>query len=168
MAKIIQLKIRHDGLSRLVPLDVIRNILSGKFGPEPERAKSDTEIIAEFRRILDENVGEIHDKRWLEAIANWMPDKAAFTIVAPWLKLADRIGNLDETREGPFTLSDANVESIWKRLNDPNFNSAIIRLSPALASFILEFEKVIGRRFSDQVDDEKELQEGGESEKKDD
>jgi hypothetical protein len=85
----------------------------------------------------------IHDKVWLTHIVDWAPQEGIpMTKMMPWLKMAERVNGLDDTREGNFTLSDAQAKLIYKRLTSDEF--IVMGLNPAFAEFMLEFFEVYG------------------------
>ncbi len=64
----------------------------------------------------------IHDKIHLELIAHWQPEGGLpVREDVKWLGLRQRISQLDDSREGPFTINTAQAELIWKRLKDERF-----------------------------------------------
>jgi hypothetical protein len=104
-----------------------------------------------------EGLGEdtvVHDKHWLEVIINWTPDGGLpLTETAKWFKLADHVSELDVDREGEMTLSDYQVDLIWKRLTSPQFK--MDRLPLPFMGFVRDFQKATGRRFrEEELDDE--------------
>jgi len=81
-------------------------------------------------------------------IINWIPEGGQpLTEMSKWLKLAKRVGDLDDRPDGTFSLSQWHVDLIWERLLDPNFKLNV--LEPAFASFLLEFQSVTGKRFEE-------------------
>ena len=100
--------------------------------------KPDKEVVETFRKALAARDWTVHDKRWLELIANHVQDggNSAFDL-APWIGLRTRIANLDENREGTFTLSDAQVKMIQRRLKDKDFK--INALSAQFDAFLYDF-----------------------------
>lgn len=115
-----------------------------------------------LRTVVQIPLEAVHDKRWLETIVNYVPRKddgtpipQTLTKQAEWLRLAQRVNNLDDTREGTFQLSTTDVERIWRRLTDEKFTHTNFPLS--FQEFILEFCEKAGKRFAGDVDDEEEL-----------
>ena len=154
-----------------------------------KRVSGDTIILstAQFKSILDlpvedakdrlyelfENLIEtdamVHDKRWLEQIVNFLPldkegrpKRTPFTNQVKWLKLAEKVGELDDKKEGPFTLTGFQETIIWERLNSDEFT--ITGMPTGFVGFVLDFLDVTGRRFADM---EPEKDEDDKSTKKD-
>lgn len=143
MAVKLNLKRRKDE-TRQVPVAVVVRIVNGP--------GSDGDKLAQLRE-LEQHAALIHDKAWLAMIINWAGEKGLpLTETAKWSKVAARVGELDDEREGKFTLSDFQVRLIWERMNNPDFK--IIRNSPALAGFILDFCEAAGKAFGGDVDTE--------------
>lgn len=143
MAITLQLKLRKSASPQLNA----RVLLAFLAGP-----LSDEEKVAQLRERLDTKA-VVHDKAWLAHLVNWSPEGGmALTEQAPWLKLAVRVSALDEEREGPFTLSAAQAELLWKRMNDPKFKLG--GLESAWAEFVLDFCKAAGKSFGGDVDPE--------------
>jgi hypothetical protein len=117
----------------------------------PEQAKE--ALYNEMRPFGDGATPTVHDKEWLETIVNWVPENGQmkFTEMAPWLKLASRVAHLDDSHEGPFTLSAAQAELIFNRLKDERFT--LRSVPPAFADFVLEFMAAYGKRL-DAISDE--------------
>jgi len=100
-------------------------------------------------------IGEIfiHDKAWLLQIINWAPQGGhPLSESAKWFKLAKRVADLDEDKEGVFTLSDYQVNLIWTRLINPLYK--VTGLPPAFVEFVLEFQQACGRHFPEEEPDE--------------
>ena len=98
----------------------------------------------------------VHDKSWLLQIINWTPDGGhPLSEAAKWFKLAKRVADLDEEKEGKFTLSDYQVNLIWKRLIDPRYK--ITGLPPAFIEFVMEFQQASGRHFPEEDPETEEV-----------
>ncbi|HLE03857.1 MAG TPA: hypothetical protein VI729_04485 [Anaerolineales bacterium] len=137
MAYTLKLKWRPGRESISIPLQNLREMLKS----QPEQ------VLEELGRLAAND--QVHDKFWLEMIVNWAPEGGIpLTEMSKWLKLAQRVGSLDDSREGDFTLSQWTVDLIWARLTHPKF--LMVRMSPALAGFLVEFQEATGKRFQDQ------------------
>ena len=89
--------------------------------------------------------GSVHDKMWLILIVNWAPKEGIpMTKMMPWLKLAERVNDLDASKECNFVLSDNQAKLIYERLTSEEFS--VTGLNATLASFILDFFEAYGRR----------------------
>ena len=143
MAVTLYLKLRKDE-TKQIALPLLLRIVNG--------AGSDKEKIAQLQ-TLDEQNARIHDRAWLSMIVNWVPEKGLpLTETAKWMKLAARVGELDDEREGTFALSDFQAKLVWERMNYAEFK--IVRNNPALAGFVLDFLAVTGKSFGGDVDTE--------------
>ncbi len=124
----------------------------------------DIEMVSKILNLTEETAGKqfvqlfsnlensINDKKWLELIFNWSPTEGLSIItIAPWLGLASRVLELDTNYEGPFILSDAQAELIYKRLSNPEFK--VNGINPALAGFLLDFYEAIGKHPEDMTDE---------------
>jgi len=151
MAAKLDLKIRKSGsVDYETWRRVLRQIVTGS-GDHEQKVDS---VLATVAQLPLERV---HDKRWLETIVNFVPARddgqpipQPLTKQAEWMKLARRVGELDETIEGTFQLSSADVERIWRRLNDEKF--AMRGFPTAYQEFILDFCEKTGKRFAGDVD----------------
>ena len=143
MAIEIYLKKRHAQNNITISAEWLKAILS-------------REDAAEFLVAqLEGMVGSIyvHDKSWLLQIINWTPDGGhPLSEAAKWFKLAKRVGDLDEEKEGKFTLSDYQVNLIWARLINPQYK--ITGLPPAFVEFVIEFQQASGRHFPEEEPDD--------------
>jgi hypothetical protein len=105
-----------------------------------------------FSSLADEDGTTVHDKHWLELIINWMPEGGLpLSESAKWFKLAERVGMLDRERDGVFTLSDYQVDLIWKRLTDPKFK--MDRLPTPFVMFVRDLQKATGKHFHEEEPD---------------
>jgi len=144
MATILSLKLRAVKDAIILPVRMIRDGLEGDGGSQE----------AFLRRLAGAIESPMaHDKRILEQIVNWIPEGGLPLIeTAKWFKLAMRIIDIDETRQGPFVLSDYQVQLLWSRLIDPRFK--IMLLSNAFVEFIVDFQIAVGRHFPEEEPDE--------------
>jgi len=144
---VLQNRTAKDARTITIPVEIIRNFIDG----------SDHDKLWEYFERVSSNIESelpIHDKTWLEAIVNWVPDGGlAMTEIARWLKLARRVSTLDGTREtGNFTLSDYQVNLIWSRLKDPRFKLRV--MAPQFVDFMLHFQDITGKHFEDEDPDD--------------
>ena len=98
----------------------------------------------------------IHDKEWLEQVVNYVqvddgpqgqqtrPRK--LTELAGWLKLAERVGRLQDVDGGRFTLSQAQYDLIWSRITADDYR--VNGINPVFAAFLLDLAAAGGRRFA--------------------
>lgn len=108
-----------------------------------EQAKK--ELWDAFKNLANDDT-VVHDKVWLENLANWMPEGGLkLTEVAKWMKLIKRINSLDDTREGDFTLSDFQADLLWGRMTDEKYKLAILQSS--FIEFISDFQEATGKHF---------------------
>ncbi|MBA7515244.1 hypothetical protein ES705_07283 [subsurface metagenome] len=146
MSTTLKLKKRKTGISIMLDSDQLRVILRL---PTPE-AKDRLHDM--FSRMLDSD-SFIHDRRWLEMIVNFVavgregrPTRVKLTEQAKWLKLAERVAEIDDAKENDFTLTAYQETIIWERLNSEEFT--IAGMPSGLAGFILDFLDATGRRFA--------------------
>jgi len=138
----LKLKLRDQKADRLMlDLKAIGNLV------KEDTEESRKNLFDTFKKLSARP--QVHDKRWLEMIVNFTPrDGAPLTELAKWLGLAKRVADLDDTREGTFTLSQWHVDLIWSRLSSDKF-VLVNGLDPLLAEFLLEFMQVTGKNFPD-------------------
>lgn len=100
----------------------------------------------------------ISDKVWLESIVTWMPtatDALGRTVNKPtpllgeykWLKLIQRVAELDDDYEGIFTLSPTQADLLWKRLTTNQFE-VVDRPLPFI-KFLLMVQEAFGKQLPD-------------------
>ena len=147
MSTTLKLKRRKTGTAITLDSDQLRAIFRLPTSEAKDR------LYNMFSQILDTD-SFIHDKRWLEQIVNFIvidkegrPTRVSLTEQAKWLKLAERVGELDEEKEGDFTLTAYQETIIWERLNSNEFT--IQGMPQTFVSFILDFLDTTGRRFAD-------------------
>ena len=148
MATTLQLQFRDARDAIMLPIGLVRDRLASADGK--------AELLEQLGKAVD--AVKRHDKRTLEEIVNWVPEAqqgqpsgVPLTEAAKWFKLAKRVADLDETREGAFTLSDYQVTLIWGRLTDARFR--LVAISPAFVEFVLEFQSATGRHFPEEEPD---------------
>jgi hypothetical protein len=138
----LELKERPSGVVLNMPVAMIEELVE---------ANDKNKLWDLFKGLVEKKPSKVHDKRWLELIVNWTPKEGIpLTEGARWLKLAVRVGALDDQREGKFTLSKDHVDQIWKRVTSPEFK--INNISLAFAAFILDFQKATGKHFTEEDD----------------
>jgi len=147
MSTTLKLKKRKTGTSITLDSDQIRAILRL---PIPEAKERFYDL---FSQIINTD-SFIHDKRWLEQIVNFIAldsqgnaKRTPFTEQAKWLKLAERVAELDDTKEGDFTLTAYQETILWERLNSDEFT--VQGLPQTFVGFVLDFLDTTGRRFAD-------------------
>jgi hypothetical protein len=81
----------------------------------------------------------VHDKEHLLTIAVWQPEGGlAAREDAKWLGLRTRIGALDDTIEGQFTINDAQANLLWERIKDDRFKpKTSLEWSAFLSDYLL-------------------------------
>jgi hypothetical protein len=105
-----------------------------------------------FASLAEEDEVFVHDRHWLEILINWVPEGGVpLTESAKWFKLADRVGDLDIEKEGPFTLSPYQVDLIWQRLINPLFK--MDRLPMPFVKFVQDFQQATGKHFPEEEPD---------------
>lgn len=162
MATILNLKKRKSGDTAVLSIDQFRPMLN-----LPESEAKD-QLYALFQNLVDIDQ-YVHDKHWLEQIVNFIAldnegnaKRIPFTEQAKWLKLAEKVGELDIKKEGGFTLTAYQETIIWERFNSDDFTMR--GMPQAFVGFVLDFLDVTGRRFAD-MEPEKD-EEKSESDKK--
>lgn len=155
---ILKLKKRKTGTSMTLDMEQLRVILNM---PTPTAKDRLHDLLS---NLLASTEPEIHDKRWLEQIVNFVavdkegrPVRVPLTEQAKWLTIAARIADLDDSGEGDFALSAYQETIIWERLNSDEFT--ITGMPQAFAAFVLDFLEVTGRRFAE-MEPEKPESEG--------
>ena len=163
MSTILNLKKRKSGDTAVLSIDQFRTMLGS---PEDE-VKDQLYVL--FKSLIDIDQ-YIHDKHWLEQIVNFIalddqgrPKRVPFTEQAKWLKLAERVGELDDKKEGPFTLTAYQETIIWERLNSDEFT--IAGMPSGFVGFVLDFLEATGRRFAE-MEPEKEEEKTTKKDKK--
>ena len=147
MSTKLQLKKRKSVDTAVLSIDQFRPMLNL---PEPE-AKD--QLYDLFKNLLDIDQ-YVHDKHWLEQIVNYIAlddqgnaKRIPFTEQAKWLKLAEKVAKLDDSKEGAFALTAYQETIIWERLNSEDFTMR--GMPQTFVSFILSFLDATGRRFAD-------------------
>ena len=157
MAVELYLKKRGQSDTARVSLRLIREIMSqdGVVGKD--------RLWELFDNIKDAAL-PIHDKIWLETLVNWMPttrDMQGRMVPKPvpltdkykWIKLIQRVAELDEDREGPFTLSQLQADILWKRLVSKEFE--IVNLPIPFIEFLLDLQEAYGKQLPEiEIDEE--------------
>lgn len=139
---VLQLRQRelHDTVS--VPAKTIAGIL----------AEGTKDQLWAFFAEVAKRKGTVHDKQWLQMIVNWTPEGGlALAELSKWLKLVQRVDRLDDTKEGPFTLSLAQADLIWRRLTSADYK--VRGLDPNFAAFVSEYLRASGHHFVDVTDE---------------
>ena len=141
MAVKIELKKRVSQGNLNIPATLLTEILSQE------------NAVEQLKGMIGNN--HVHDKNWLLQIINWTPQGGhPLSEAAKWFKLAKRIADLDEEKEGTFTLSDYQANLIWARLSNPQYK--ITGLPTAFVDFVMEFQQASGRHFPEEEPDDKE------------
>lgn len=110
-----------------------------------------------FGRLKD-SAKPISDKVWLESIVTWIPtttDALGRTLNKPtpllgrykWLKLIQRVAELDDDYEGIFTLSQVQADLFWKRLTTNEFE--IVDTPLPFIEFLLMIQEAFGKQLPD-------------------
>lgn len=142
MSKILNLKCRPTNNALSVDVTVVRQIM------QMSEVVAGRQLYKMFAKLEEST----HDKVWLTLIVNWAPKEGIpMTKMMPWLKLAERVNGLDDSKEGTFTLSNAQAKLIYKRLTNDEF--LMTGLSAAFAAFTLDFFESYGTR-PESLDDE--------------
>ena len=155
MATILELKIRDRSDSVRIPIQLIVEWLK----LSEEEAK---ERLFTFFSPFEDGNAKIHDKVFLETTINWVPvDEQSgrarglpLTEQVRWIKLAQKVNDIDEKEDGELVLSNKDIDLIWNRWQEPAFK--IISLQPGVIEFLMNFQKVTNRWFPDLEDEEEE------------
>lgn len=100
----------------------------------------------EFMAPLKEVPLTVHDKEHLLTIINWVPEGGiTLSEHAKWFKLVERVNELDEDREGNFTLSEFQRDLLWHRMTNDKFKMRA--MSPTFVGFVMDFQKATGLHF---------------------
>lgn len=165
MSTTLNLKKRKSVDTAVLSIDQFRSMLNS-----PEAEVKD-QLYVLFKQLLDIDQ-YVHDKHWLEQIVNFIAlddqgrsKRIPFTEQAKWLKLAEKVGELDIKKEEGFTLTAYQETIIWERLNSDEFT--ISGMPQAFAGFILDFLDATGRRFAE-MEPEKEEEKTTKEDKKTD
>jgi len=148
MATTIKLKLRDGSDNLSIPVQFVLEWMA----LEKEQAK---ERLYAFFEPLDENSLKGHDKTFLEMTINWVPintqtgraEGLPLTEQVRWIKLAQKLAEVDETKDGEITLSNKDIELIWERWNNPAFK--INAIPQNIAEFLMEFQEATNRWFDD-------------------
>ena len=139
MAIELVLKKRDTKGSIQVPFDLLKGIID----------KGDKDELMSIMGDIAKTEPYVHDVHWLETIINWVPQGGLPIMqMSMWFKLAQRVSELDPTREGPFTLSEFQGELIWNRLNDERF---VVQAMPQqFIDFIMGFAEAAGKELPEE------------------
>jgi len=149
MATTIKLKMRKRTDSVVIPSSFI---LEWFQLPGEEAIKN---RLYEFFKPFEDGDIYIHDKAFLETTVNWVPtDEQSgrprglpLTEQVRWIKLAQKINDIDAEKEGELILSNKDIDLIWERWNDGAFK--LNSLPVAVAEFLMEFQEATNRWFPD-------------------
>ena len=145
MAIKLKIKKRDEKLNVSIPLSLAKAIIE----------KESKDELRNIFKDLVENDTNVSDVEWLKLIVNHVPEGGLpLTKMAKWLPLAERVNDLDENKEGTFTLSQFQTDLIWERLRSDKF--ILHKMPSAFVSFILDFKKTTGKHFSDEEPEEVE------------
>lgn len=149
MATQLKLKIREipqRSGAVTIPLSLLGDIFDDK--------ESGKDLLwAKMRPLAPEPI-TVHDKQHLLAIIDWTPEKGIkYSERAKWHKLIERVNDLDEEKEGNFTISDFQKDLIWNRLRRDDF---VVRPNPAFDAFVMDFQAATGLHFEQEEPDEPE------------
>jgi len=155
MAVELYLKKRGQSDTARVSLKMIQEILD-----QDEAVGKDR--LWELFENLNGAAPPIHDKTWLETLVNWMPmTRDGRPIPVPltdkykWIKLIQRVAELDEEREGKFTLSQLQADLLWQRLTSKEFE--IMNLPIPFIEFLLDLQEAFGKQLPEiEIDPEDE------------
>ena len=145
----VELYLKKRGQSDVVrvSLEFIRGIMNQ--GEEVGKGK-----LWELFEGLKDTAPPIHDKNWLETLVNWMPSTrdgrpmpVPLTETYKWFKLIQRIADLDDEREGKFTLSQMQADLLWQRLTSKEFE--VTNLPIPFIEFLLDFQEAFGKQLPD-------------------
>ena len=156
MATTIKLKLRDRTGSLSVPAALIAEWM--KLSEEDSKER----LYMFFSPMKDGNV-KTHDKEFLETTINWVPvDEQSgrprglpLTEQVRWIKLAQKVNDVDGEKESELVLSNKDIDMIWSRWNDKAFKINALPIS--IAEFLMEFQEATNRWFNDL-----EPEEGGE------
>lgn len=125
----------------------VEGTITARMEPVAEIIRSgDKDVLFEMFSSLKSQPQFIHDQWWLELITGYVPkDGIAPRDQAPWFGLRARVGKLDTTREGRFTLNPSQSALIWKRICDPDFRVNV--MSGLWSEFVVEFCRAAGTQF---------------------
>ena len=146
MATTLELKIRDRSDSVRIPIRLVVEWLK----LSEEEAK---ESLYNFFRPFEDGNAKIHDKVFLETTINWVPideqsGRAKGLPLAEqvrWIRLAQKVNDIDEKEDGELILSNKDIELIWNRWKDNAFK--IVSLQPNVIEFLMKFQKVTNRWF---------------------
>ena len=148
MATTIKLKLRKRTDMLTVPAQLIVEFM--KFPEETAKER----LFRFFEPLQNGNV-KTHDKEFLETTINWVPvDEQSgrakglpMTEQVRWIKLAQKVNEIDDKEEGELVLSNKDIDLIWERWNDRTFK--INALPQSVIEFLMEFQETTNRWFPD-------------------
>ena len=157
MATALKLKIRDRADSVRVPTQLIIEWLKLSQDEAKDR------LYTFFSPFEDGNV-TIHDKSFLETTINWVPvDEQSgrakglpLTEQVRWIKLAQKVNEIDEDKEGELILANKDIDLIWDRWNDKAFK--MNSLQPHVVELLMEFQEATNRWFPE-LEPEDEVEE---------
>jgi len=164
MATILKLKIRDRADSVRVPTQLIIEWM--KLSEEDAKDR-----LFAFFSPLEDGDATIHDKAFLETTINWTPTVDTergpvakglpLTEQVRWIKLAQKVNDIDEEKEGEISLSNKDINLIWDRWNDKAFK--MNSLQPRVIDLLMEFQETTNRWFPE-LEPEEEIPENPEVE----
>ena len=109
----------------------------------------------DFFAPVNDGVVKGHDKDFLVLTVNWVPtnpqtgrpEGLPLTEQVRWIKLAQKLEEIDVLKDGQITLSSKDLDLIWKRWNNPAFK--INAIPPNVADFLMEFQQATGKFFDE-------------------
>jgi hypothetical protein len=145
MATTLVLKKREQGDDLTVSMRLIHNMVDRGELEAKER------LWSFFKNISDTELF-IHDKIFLTQIINWVPlDEQGrqkglpLTEQVRWIKLAQKINDIDDEEEGEIVLSNKDIELIWERINLKEYRVGALTLP--FIEFLLDFQEATNRYF---------------------
>lgn len=139
----LALKIRRDPEFLVIPRKAVERLL--------EQDGTTPGYLAEAlgKSLKDAPVSSgTHDKSHLELVAHWRPEGGLPAAQdAKWLGLRTRVANLDDTREGDFTINQAQAQLLWERLKDERFK--VGNPTQAWSAFLRDYLLATGNVFGD-------------------
>jgi len=151
--KILEVKLRPNGRKRVynIAADAVEKIMA----EEPARAG---ELLFSAFKGTQAREDKVSDVVWLEQLVSWTPqgEKAGMSIkeMAPYIRLAERIGRLPDDKELRVRFSDYDIGLLHTRMTRDDFKWQL--LSPALAGFVADFLDATGKKF-DTIEDDEDL-----------
>lgn len=135
---------RKQNVEITLPLEMVKSAVSSEEGKKL--------LLDNLQKFADTTESYVHDKVWLEMIANWVPEHGTPVVeLIRWLRIAEKVANLSSTEDHEIELSVKQVSTIWDRIKSKEFR--LTRTSQQFWKFLQDFMAVAELKFSEDDDE---------------